>query len=350
MKIITFRNRDEWNQIIKSFPQWDIYYLYEYAESLQGHGDGVPILIYSEEQKGRLAYVMMQNDIAEFSPFCNNLDREKYYDWTTPYGYGGPLLDGNVDAEWMENFIRKLKKYCREHNIVTQFFRYHPLLQNQKLMESCCDVIYMKKTIYIDTEDEELIFKNMTPNNRNMVRKARKNNVTVFWDRGEHLDEFLEIYTATMDNHHATDYYYFERTYFEYLIKQMEGHLVFFYAVYEGQIISTSIFLYNDRFMHYHLSGTLPQYRKLAGANLVLTEAANWAAKHKIKEFHLGGGVDEDDSLLRFKKHFNRNGEIDFCIGRTIFDQEKFDFLVEQRKQVDPQFDDSKRFLIKYRL
>lgn len=32
----------------------------------------------------------------------------------------------------------------------------------------------MKKTIYIDTENSDVIFKNMTPNNRNMVRKAKK--------------------------------------------------------------------------------------------------------------------------------------------------------------------------------
>ncbi len=37
------------------------------------------------------------------------------------------------------------------------------------------------------------------------------------------------------------------------------------------------------------------------------------------KEFHLGGGVENEDSLLRFKKHFNRNGLIDFCIGSKVF-------------------------------
>jgi len=59
--------------------------------------------------------------------------------------------------------------------------------------------------------------------------------------------------------------------------------------------------------------------------------------------------VEVEDSLLSFKKHFNRNGLLDFCIGRTVFDPEAFDELVSLRKQYDGRFDDTKPFLIKYR-
>ena len=102
--------------------------------------------------------------------------------------------------------------------------------------------------------------------------------------------------------------------------------------------------------MHYHLSGTLPEYRKLAAANLLLSKAADWAAERGIKKFHLGGGVAEEDSLLSFKKHFNRKGLLDFCIGRTIFDKKAFDELIELRKQSNDDFEnDSGSYLIKYR-
>ena len=96
-------------------------------------------------------------------------------------------------------------------------------------------------------------------------------------------------------------------------------------------------------------SSDLPEYRKLASANLLLSEAANWAAERGIREFHLGGGVEIEDSLLTFKKHFNRNGLLDFCIGRNIFNQQAFDDLVSIRIEKDKTFDDSKPFLIKYR-
>lgn len=236
-----------------------------------------------------------------------------------------------------------------QSGIISQFFRFHPLLQNQKILESVSDVIYMKKTIYIDTGNSDVIFKNMTPNNRNMVRKAKKNGVSIVTDKGERLEAFIKIYEATMKNNGADSYYYFEKEYFKELIDTMPDSIQFFYAEYQGIPVSASIFLYNQHFMHYHLSGTLPEYRNLGAANLVLSEAAYWAAEHNIKKFHLGGGLGIEDSLFSFKKHFNRNGEIDFCIGRNIFDKSTFDELVKIREENDPDFDSSRPFLIKYR-
>ena len=349
MEIISIRQKERWNDIVKSFPKWDVYYLNEYAHSLQLHGDGEPYLIYDAHDGGRLCYVVMQEDISAFPPLADYLGNVSCYDWSTPYGYGGPLVDGEITEHWMNDFLQNLSAWCREHGVVTQFLRFHPLLQNQKVMESIGDVIYMKKTVYMDTTDKDIIFRNMTPNNRNMVRKAEKNGVQIVIDNGERMDEFIHIYESTMRQHQASEYYFFEKEYFEYLRQQMRENVVFFYAVYQEKVISASIFFYNDQFMHYHLSGTLMEYRKLAAANLLLTRAAEWAAEHGISRLHLGGGVEIEDSLLSFKKHFNRNGLIDFCIGRTIFDEAIYQELVNLRIKYDKDFDVNKKYLIKYR-
>lgn len=349
MEVIRCEEKERWNNIIKSFKNWDIYYLNEYAHSLELHGDGKPILLYFETQQGKMCYVMMQNDIADFKPFQNNLPSDTYFDWTTPYGYGGPLYDGILSDDWMKERLQEIKDYANKNHIISQFFRYHPLQQNQKIMENCSKVIYMKKTVFIDTESEDIIYKNMTPNNRNMVRKAQKNGIEIICDHGERIADFIKIYNETMKNHNADEYYYFDSSYFEFIKSQMRENTIFFYALYDEKIVSASIFFFNEQFMHYHLSGTLYEYRNLAATNLLLTEAAIWAAKHNIKYLHLGGGVENEDSLLRFKKHFNRNGQIDFCIGCNIFEQQKFEQLVELRKQIDKNFDDTKSFMIKYR-
>ncbi len=350
MNIIQVEERKLWNDTVKSFSEWDIYYLNEYACSLQLHGDGEPWLIYHEKDGCRICYVMMQQDLADFRPLTSKLKKEEYYDWTTPYGYGGPLTEGGITVSWVIDFIEELTYWCKDHRIVSQFFRFHPLMQNQKILEKVSDIVYLKKTVYMDTYNKDTIFENMTPNNRNMVRKALKNEIEIIIDHGERVEEFIKIYEATMKNNGAEDYYYFENQYFDYLIQQMQPYQVFFYAWYQGMPISASIFFYNEKYMHYHLSGTLPEYRKLAAANLLLSKAADWAAERGIKKFHLGGGVAEEDSLLSFKKHFNRKGLLDFCIGRTIFDKKAFDELIELRKQSNDDFEnDSGSYLIKYR-
>ena len=91
MEIIDVESKEKWNQLIKSFAQWDIYYLNEYAVSLQLHGDGRPYLIYHEKNGVKLAYVVMQKDIAKSKYFTGLLKEGELYDWETPYGYGGPL-------------------------------------------------------------------------------------------------------------------------------------------------------------------------------------------------------------------------------------------------------------------
>lgn len=349
MEIIYIDEQERWNTIVKSFNNWDIYYLAEYAISFQLHGDGNPCLIYHESDAARLCYIMMENDISEFWDYSMYIEGEKYYDWTTPYGYGGPLYVGDISKDWLDEFNKELFRICNEKGIVSQFFRYHPILQNQRVMESISDVIYMKKTVYIDTTDDEVIFKNMTPNNRNMIRKAMKNNIEICMDKGEKIDDFIEIYNKTMNKNKASQYYYFEKEYFDYLVNNMKENIIFFYALYDGKPISTSIYFYNDTYMHYHLSGTLPEYNKFGATNYLLSSAAYWASAKGIKNLHLGGGNEAEDSLLSFKKNFNRNGLIDFCIGRSIFDKEKFDMLVDIRDKYDKDFDRNKKFMIKYR-
>ena len=106
---------------------------------------------------------------------------------------------------------------------------------------------------------------------------------------------------------------------------------------------------HNDKFMHYHLAGTHTDYRKYAPSNLLLYEAACWASERGVKQFHLGGGIREDDNLFRFKKQFNKNGYLSFYIGRMIYDKDKYSYLVSLRKQINPSFDTENNRLIQYR-
>lgn len=339
----------EWNSIVKSFKNWDIYYLYEYTESMARHGDGVQFLFYYYSDKARMCYPVHMKDIADFPAFGSELPNGKYYDLSTPYGYGGPLVEGDFDDSEQESFDNCYKEFCHEHNIITQFVRYHPLLQNQFTISHISEIAEIKKTIGIDTSDRDQIFNNMDSKNRNMIRKAEKAGVQIYHDNGEHLEDFIRIYELTMDRLDAKRYYYFEHEYYEYLISQMGQYTKFFYAVLDHRIISASIFFYNDHFMHYHLSGTLFDYRAYAPTNLLLYQAALWANDHGISQLHLGGGTGIVDSLFNFKKQFNKKGHLPFWIGRTIIDRDSYDFLLSIRKKTDPDFDINNEYYIQYR-
>lgn len=333
---------------MKSFKNWDIYYLYEYAYSFMLHGDGDIFLIYFENKNDRFCYVVMQSDIADSDQFNGILEKGKYYDWETPYGYGGPLMDALISKESKDLFKSEIFEYCRKHMIVSQFVRFHPLLKNYEVMPEVIETRYLRDTVYIDTASPELIMSNMDSKNRNMVRKAQKNGVTIVKKDITEFDDFISMYEETMKKNEAEEYYTFHRDYFESL-KTMEDNAVIFYAMYENIPISGSIMYYNDRYMHYHLSGSDIEYRKYSPSNLLLYEAACWASKHGIKQFHLGGGMAPNDSLFGFKKQFNKNGKASFVVGRTIFKQDTYEELLNIRKEENPEFDINNGFMIQYR-
>ena len=343
------RNGGEWNQLVKSFPDWDIYYLYEYVRALELHGDGVPVLIYWKGRKMEICYVAMLSDIAAFEGFHGRLESGRYFDMTTPYGYGGPLVKGEVSVEEQQQFLQALTEKCGRQGIVSQFFRFDPFVQAQSAFFELLGARSFKETIYMDLESEEAVFQNMDSKNRNMVRKALKNGVKIFCDSGEHLEEFMQIYNETMKRNQAENYYYFQRDYFEYLQQEFSNHLTYFYAVYEDRIISAAMFFHNRQFMHYHLSGTLWEYRRLASVNLLLYEAALWGSRRGIQKLHLGGGLEKNDSLYGFKKQFNRKGALPYTIGRSVFDQNVFQELVRKRAEADHSFRADRPFLIQYR-
>ena len=153
-----------------------------------------------------------------------------------------------------------------------------------------------------------------------------------------------------MSRKNAEDYYFFDKNYFSELKTKFSDHLIVFYAQHEDEIIASSIFFYNNEYLHYHLSGSLAKARSLGATNYILYKAAKWAYRHGISVLHLGGGTGIEDSLLEFKKQFNKNGLIDFCIGSNIFLPAVYDYLVDLRGKYDAQFDASKPYAIKYRM
>ena len=334
---------------MKSFKTWDIYYLYEYAYSFMLHGDGDIKLIYFENKCERFCYVVMQKDISNDKRFASYIDKEKYYDWETPYGYGGPLSDEPISEKTQEIFGTEITKYCRANNIVSQFIRFHPLLENHELLYKVIEQRYLRDTIFMDVSiDKEHIFLNLDSKNRNMIRKAQKNGVTIEEKSIDDIDEFINMYNETMVRNGAEKYYIFQREYFDYL-KSIGDNIRIFYAMREGIPISGALIYFNEWFAHYHLSGSKAEYRKYSSSNLLLYEVACWAHKLGIKKFHLGGGMSPNDSLFGFKKQFNKNGRLPFVVGKTIFDIEKYNELLNYRTQMDSEFDRNNDFMIQYR-
>ena len=114
---------EHWDAIVRSFQNYDVYYLSGYVKAFQIHGDGEPLLFYYEGEQIRGINVVMKRDIARDIHFSGILPEGQYFDFATPYGYGGWLLEGEGDPAPL---FQIYNDWCRKHGIVSEVVLFHP--------------------------------------------------------------------------------------------------------------------------------------------------------------------------------------------------------------------------------
>lgn len=332
IRIIDLAHEDEWNRIITQFTQHDVYVTPGYVRAFQKNGDGEPLLLYYNEKKMQAVNIVMRRPV----PVLRTLTPEdealrEYFDFVTPYGYGGFLLRGDTSKEEKEALAHAYRDFCRDQKIVAEFNRYHPVIGNAHDMECLYEVIDLGHTVCMDISSKEVIWENLSSKNRNLIRKAQKCGVQVYWGRDESLfREFEQIYNATMDKVGAESYYYFHKEFYDSILYDLKDQALVFYAKKGADTIAMSIVLFGNGRMHYHLSASRREYQTYAPTNLLLYEAACFGSGIGMKTFHLGGGIgSHEDALYHFKKQFNRREDTQFSIGRAVFDKAVYERLRE---------------------
>lgn len=321
---------DEWDAIVRTFSGHDTYWLSGYARAFYLHGDGEPLLVSYEGTDGtRGINVVMLRDVADDDQFSGLIGQGALLDLSTPYGYGGWLIEG----QGADSLFSSYEQWCRENRIVSEFVRFHPLLANHISCAGFYDVVRLGEVVHIDLSSPEMIWSNMSSECRNMVRKAGKLGVEVRHGCSHDAYEtFKAIYNATMDRVHAEPYYYFDDAFYESLLDDLPQNAQVFWAELEGRTIASSIILSCNGRMSYHLSGSVREYSSLAANNLILHEAALWGCANGYRTLYLGGGVGSgEDSLFKFKRSFYR-GELNrFHVGRRVYLQGEYDKLLALR-------------------
>lgn len=325
--------KEEWDKTVKGFKNYDIYYLSDYVKAFSLHGDGDPMLFYYEDECIKAMNVVMKRDISLDKRFTGKIPNNTYYDTTTPYGYGGFLIErkkGKVAEECLKNLDIEYNSLCKNEGIISEFVRFHPVLNNGEDLKSIYDISLLGKTITVDLTSRKLVWDNLSSKNRNMIRKAKKAGVEIFWGRNPSLlDEFITLYNATMDKDNAHDYYYFNNDFYNSILGDLKYNSLIFYALYEEKIIAMSMILFSNEQLHYHLSASDKEYQNLAPTNLLLYEVACWGCENGYKTFHLGGGLgSKEDNLYKFKKVFNTKSDTNFKIGKKIFNEKIYNELI----------------------
>ncbi len=333
---------NKWNDKLLQLSEYqkDIYFSEDYVKLAAGKNE-MPLCIICEEG-GKIMLL----------PFLRS-EFKDYFDFETPYGYGGPITNSN-EVEWNEKALNEITKCFASQNYLAGFLRFHPLLNNAELCRNTFTVIDDRKTVAIDTSvsKEEIWINQISSKNRNMIRKAEKNGLTFERDNEfKYLEEFKKLYNSTMSRLDADVFYFFNDEYYKKFIEIFKGKGFLGCIKKDNEIISAALFMYENCWGHYHLAGSNREYSSLGGNNLLLWKVACEMYKEGVKEFHLGGGTngDEENSLFKFKHSFSPNTK-QFSIGKVIFNKTAYESICAEWAKNNPQKAEKYKYhLLKYR-
>ena len=331
--VYTLEQSEQWDAIVRSFKEYDVYWLSGYVKAFQIHGDGEPLLFFYKGSDIRGINVVMKRDVAKDERFKGKIEEGKYFDFATPYGYGGWIIEG----ENAEGLFAEYGKWLEKNGIISEFVRFHPMIKNHEVSQSFYEIIRLGEVVHMDLPSPEDIWNNIISKNRNMIRKAIKNGIVIYNGRFPKIyDKFRTIYNGTMDKDEAEKYYYFEPEFYRSVLEDLPQNAQVFWAEKEGLVIAASIMLATNGRMNYHLSGSLREFSSLAPTNLMLYEAALWGCANGYRTLYLGGGVGSgEDSLFKFKRAFYKGDLNHFYIGKRVYDQEKYDELLGMRFKIE---------------
>ena len=252
------------------------------------------------------------------------------WDTTTPYGYGGPFAWNSAPEETMD-FWPNFECWARREQIVTSFARLS-LFADQRIPFDGQVEFNGPNIVRSLNETEDEIWSSYEPKVRKNVRRARERGCSLRIDTaGSGLDEFLRVYTATMERRNASSQYFFPRSFFESLIRGLERHFVFFHVLLGGKVVSTELVLLSARHAYSFLGGTLEEAFDARPNDFLKHESFLWCRAAGKKAVVLGGGYHGQEGLLRYKQAFAPSGSMPFTVGKKSYNAVLTGTLLDHR-------------------
>ena len=331
-RVLTLSEKDEWSKLLEKLPieQQDVHYTPDYYELYERNGDGTAICFVYEENDAFVLYPFLLNSVNDLG---YDLDND-YNDIQGAYGYNGCVYS-SWSVEFAKNFANNFIYYCYENNIIAEFTRFNPIINNHEFSDYLCpikaneNIIVDLKISKKDTWDS--IYDRSVRNN---VNKAIRSGLTVKHFIGNEIsvrwfNQFNNIYVSTLKRRNAEKYYFFSEKYFSLLSKKLGDNILYFFTLKKDIVMSCELITFNNYNAYSFLGGTLSEYYSYRPNDILKHEIINYLRKIGIKYFCLGGGTEENDGIFKYKNSFSKNGNINFYIGKKIYNKEVYDYLCQ---------------------
>ncbi len=352
-QILTLSEKDLWQKQLNSLPGQarEVFFEPQYLALYEDEHARAECFLCQDGQRV-LLYPYLKTHLNAFLSWPLEGD---YYDVEGAYGYNG-IAANCWEKDFLDRCAGAFRDHCRRAGVVAEFVRLNPLLPGQAAT-GWWDTLKVSQNIVVDlTLSAEEVWRGSYEHCvRKNVKRSQQQGVSIESFEGKdipahRLEDFLKVYYHTMDQRGSQQEYYFSKTYFQRICRDLGEGSMFFFAIYEGQAVSCELILLNQGHAYSFLGGTLEQYQQLRPNNLLKHELMGRLKGLGLKRYCLGGGKTAGDGIYRYKKTFAKNGEVDFYIGRNIHDPKAYDGLCRQWTEKFPdKTEQFKDFFLKYR-
>lgn len=313
-----------WSQLLHNIPH-DFYHLPSYLDLTSKYEGGMPTAFYAKLNDSLLFVPMLIRPL----PDCLGVPKN-WVDSTSPYGYASPIFFG-LDDVFLRAALHKFIDACRQLNIITFFARLHPILHfPHNLLSEFGEIVIHGQCVNIDlNQPVEELWRQTRNDHRNHIRKAERLGFTAEIDEWARFEDFVDIYTETMNRVGAVEFYHFTKEYF-FELKSALGSALHLCSILspEGDVACAGLFPEINGIVQFHLSGTAKQYLSNAPTKLMLHSVRNWSKQNGFNWLNLGGGLgSQDDALFEFKAGFSKI-KFHFHTFRMISDMQRYTELI----------------------
>lgn len=308
-ELVSASQTNRWQQILDFFNISDIYYTCEYIGNALKLDPGEAALFYyiDDAGEGEIAYPFIKRQL--------NDEGSVFYDITSPFGYGGPLLkvkgDGNKLAS---SFRAAFSVFCQAESIVAEFVRFHPLMQNAEFFKEEMDLIPVTDTVTLELHQD--MEKEKASGNEDGQQEHHSSFEVRKLGTVKHMFDFLVLYYSTIRQNEETDsYYFFTNDYFESLVSAMGPNLHLFGAYRDNQLLTASYLLTKGDIIYHHLNGKLAEEEALEAEGEMLAAIARWGAENNYRYFHIAA---KQEALLRKADSNRKLSKSTYFIARKV--------------------------------
>jgi len=298
----------------------------DYVELWTRSSDRPTCAVYVDSQGGILLPFVIRP--LEVEPWVAEADG--MLDIVSPYGYGGPYSWGNADSS---KFWREFDNWAVRNGVVSFFMRFSLFQSLEDEFSGTVEAISPNIVRCLGKSLDE-IWMDYKHKVRKNVNKACRMGVKIELDfEGSRKDEFTNLYEITMDRRNASDFYYFGSSFFTSIFTKLKGNFAIFHALYDEKIVSTELVLLSRKYIYSFLGGTDPRYFSVRPNDLLKHAIVKWGVENGMEAYILGGGPEGKDGIFKYKESFAPNGEVPFRVGKCIYNDEMYRYLVDCRRK-----------------